>query len=173
MKESGEGGAMGRSHTGGDAIRLPELSATKIAHVRVELDPVLTVGPTAQGLRRIIPIVGGSIEGERLRGQILPGGADWQLVDDTGTAYIDTRYTARTTDGALVYLATTGVRHGPPEVLERVAAGEPVDPREYYFRVGVRLEAGDARYAWLARTLFVAYAARFADAVVYDLYALD
>jgi hypothetical protein len=159
--------------TGGGAVRLPELTTTKIAHVRVELDPVLTVGPTAHGLRRIIPIVGGTIEGERLNGEILPGGADWQLVDDAGTAYIDTRYTARTSDGALVYLATTGVRHGPAPVLQRVAAGEPVDPGEYYFRVGVRLEAGDPRYSWLGRTLFVAYAARFADAVVYDLYALD
>jgi hypothetical protein len=61
----------------------------------------------------------------------------------------------------------------PISVLERVAAGETVDPREYYFRVGVRLEAGDPRYSWLNCTLFVAYAARFADAVVYDLYALD
>lgn len=164
---------MEQPHPEGDAVRLPELTVTKIAHVRVELDPVLTIGPTAQGLRRVIPIVGGTIEGERLRGQILPGGADWQLVHDDGTAVIDTRYTARTVDGALIYLATAGVRHGPAAVLERIAAGEPVDPREYYFRVGVRLETGDARYAWLNRTLFVAYAARFADAVGYDLYALD
>ncbi|HYH30946.1 MAG TPA: DUF3237 domain-containing protein [Pseudonocardia sp.] len=152
---------------------LPGLTLTKVAHVRVALDPVLTVGPTAQGLRRVVPIVGGTIDGERLRGRILPGGADWQLVHEDGTAVIDTRYTARTDDGALIHLATTGVRHGPAAVLERVAAGEPVDPREYYFRVGVRLEAGDPRYAWLNRTVFVAYAARLADAVAYDLYALD
>lgn len=154
-------------------MQLPELTLSRIARVRVELDPMLVLGQTPQGLRRIVPIVGGTIDGRRLRGRILSGGADWQLVHDDGTALIDTRYTAETDDGALVYLATNGVRHGPPEVLERVIAGAEVGPEEYYFRVSVRLETGDPRYSWLNRTVFVAYAARSADAVVYDLYALD
>ncbi|SFS90939.1 DUF3237 domain-containing protein [Saccharopolyspora flava] len=152
---------------------LPEPTLTKIAHVHVLLDPVQTLGQTPHGLRRIIPITGGSITGERLSGEILPGGADWQLVHDDGAATIDTRYTARTHDGALIYLATSGVRHGPPEVLERLAAGDEVDPREYYFRVTVRLETGDPRYYWINRAVFVAYAARHPDAVAYDLYTLD
>ncbi len=153
-------------------MELPELELERIARVHVELGDVLPVGPTARGVRRVVPITGGRIDGDRLRGEILAGGADWQLVHDDGSTTVDTRYTARTDDGALVYLATSGVRHGADDVLRRVAAGEAVDPREYYFRLGVRLESGDERYAWLTRTLFVASAARLADAVVYDLYAL-
>ncbi|EHR62500.1 DUF3237 domain-containing protein [Saccharomonospora cyanea] len=153
-------------------MELPELELERIARVHVELDDALQVGPTARGVRRVVPITGGRIDGDRLRGEILPGGADWQLVHDDGSTTIDTRYTARTDDGALVYLATSGVRHGTADVLRRVAAGEAVDPREYYFRLGVRLESGDERYAWLTRTLFVASAARLVDAVAYDLYAL-
>lgn len=153
-------------------MELPELELERIARVHVELGDVLPVGPTAGGVRRVVPITGGRIDGDRLRGEILSGGADWQLVHDDGSTTVDTRYTARTDDGALVYLATSGVRHGAGDVLRRVAAGEAVDPREYYFRLGVRLESGDERYAWLTRTLFVASAARLADAVVYDLYAL-
>lgn len=160
-------------HTPAGTAHLAALTVTRIAHVHVRLGPVRTLGPAPGGLRRIIPITGGRIDGERLRGEILPGGADWQLVHDDGTAVIDTRYCARTDDGALVYLATAGVRHGPRAVLDRLAAGEPVDPGEYYFRVTVRLEAGDPRYAWLNRTVFVATAARAAAAVSYDLYALD
>ncbi|WP_298181928.1 DUF3237 domain-containing protein [Saccharomonospora sp.] len=153
-------------------MELPEPGLDRVAHVRVELGDLLTVGPTAMGLRRIVPIVGGRIDGDRLSGEILPGGADWQLMHGDGSTTIDTRYTARTDDGALIYLATSGVRHGPATVLRRLADGEPVDPREYYFRLGVRLETGDERYAWLTRTVFVAYAARLADAVAYDLYAV-
>ncbi len=152
---------------------LPPLGLDRIARAEVRLDPVVTLGPTPQGLRRIVPITGGRLDGDRLRGEILPGGADWQLVHDDGSITVDTRYTARTDDGAPVTLATHGVRHGERAVLDRLAAGERVDPREYYFRLGVRLEAGDDRYSWVNRTVFVAAAARLADAVVYDLYALS
>lgn len=153
-------------------MRLPEPALRRISHVHVDLGPVQTHGPTAAGLRRVIPITGGTIDGPELRGEIMNGGADWQLVRDDGTAVIDTRYTARTHDGAYIYLATSGVRHATPEVLSRLNAGEDVDPAEYYFRVVVHLEAAAPEYAWLNRTLFVAYAARHAQAVEYDLYAV-
>ena len=152
---------------------IPSLGLTRVARVHVRLGPVQTLGPTAAGLRRIIPITGGTVDGDRLTAEVLPGGADWQLVHDDGTAVIDTRYAARTGDGALIYLATAGVRHAPRGVLDRLAAGEPVDPAEYYFRLTVRLEAGAPQYAWLNRTVFVATAARAVSAVTYDLYALD
>lgn len=161
-------GGMGRMRI----MRLPEPALRRVSHVHVDLGPVQTHGPTAAGLRRVIPIIGGTIDGPELRGEILNQGADWQLVQDDGTAIIDTRYTARTHDGALIYLATSGVRYATPEVLARLNAGEDVDPSEYYFRVGVRLEAAVPEYAWLNRTLFVAYAARSTDAVEYDLYAV-
>jgi len=153
-------------------MRLPEPALDRIARVHVDLGPIQTLGPTPAGVRRVIPITGGTVDGPRLRAEILPGGADWQLVHDDGTALIDTRYTARTDDGALIYLATSGIRTGPPEVLSRLAAGHDVDPADYYFRVSVHLEAAAPAYTWLNHTLFVAYAARLAGAVEYDLYAV-
>jgi hypothetical protein len=121
----------------------------------------------------VIPIEGGTVTGERLRGTILPGGADWQLVTQDGTALIDTRYMMRTDDGALVVITTQGFRHGPAEVLARVAAGDRVDPSEYYFRVAVKLETAAPTYAWINHTVFVAIAARLRSAVSYDLYAVS
>ncbi|MFI6509536.1 DUF3237 domain-containing protein [Streptosporangium sp. NPDC050855] len=139
-----------------------------LATFHVELDPILDLGDTPWGRRRVINIVGGSFEGARLSGTVLPGGADWQILHADGTASIDTRYTLRTHDGAHLYISTSGVRHGPPPVMERLSRGEPVDPAEYYFRLFCRFETGDARYLWLNRTLAVASGSRTANAVRYE-----
>jgi hypothetical protein len=85
---------------------------------------------------------------------------------------VDTRYLLRTHDDVLITLATNGVRHGPPEVVARINAGEDVDPASYYFRLFCRFETGDPRYLWLTRTLVVASAAREANAVRYQAYTL-
>lgn len=103
---------------------------------------------------------------------MLPGGADWQVVHPDGMATIDTRYTLKTHDGVLVSVATQGVRHGPADVLARIADGELVDPAEYYFRVSIRYEAAEAEYGWLNRIVAVASAIRLANAVAYDAYAV-
>jgi hypothetical protein len=143
-----------------------------LARFTVELDaPVWDLGPTsALGTRRIVPITGGRIEGPRLSGEILHNGADWQIVTDDGATIIDTRYLLRLSDGALAYLQTRGFRHGPPDVLARIAAGEPVDPDLYYFRVAMTFETASQRYGWLNSAIAVGSALRLADAVVYDAY---
>lgn len=143
-----------------------------LASFRVTLDPILHLGRTPLGDRRIIAITGGSFTGPGLNGEVLPGGADWQLVREDGSAAVDTRYTLRTHDGALLYLQTRGYRHGPPEVLAALAAGEEVDPASYYFRLTLTFETADPAYAWLTRTVAVATGRRTPDAVVYDAYSL-
>ncbi|GAA3303891.1 DUF3237 domain-containing protein [Dactylosporangium vinaceum] len=144
-----------------------------LATVRVELAPALGVGATPGGERRVYPIVGGSFTGAAFTGSVLSGGADWQLVLADGTALIDTRYLLRTDDGALVYIRTRGFRHGPPDVLARLAAGDPVDPADYYFRLSLHFETAAPAYAWLGRTVAVASARREPAAVVYDAYTLS
>ncbi|MEV4249774.1 DUF3237 domain-containing protein [Streptosporangium canum] len=146
------------------------LELAPLAAFRVELDPILELGDSPWGRRRIINIAGGSFEGPRLSGEILPGGADWQVVHHDASASIDTRYTLRTHDGVLIYLQTTGIRHGPPEVMARLARGEEVNPAEYYFRLFCRFETGAPAYRWLNRSLAVASGMRTSDAVLYDAY---
>lgn len=124
---------------------------------------------TRAGHRRVVPIAGGEVRG-LFDARILPGGADWQLVRPDGCIEIDTRYSARTAAGEHVHIRTTGVRSGPPEVLEALLRGEPVDPSEYYFRVGVHLETSAPRLAVLERSIFVASAVREADRVYYTAY---
>ncbi|WP_227982085.1 DUF3237 domain-containing protein [Nocardia spumae] len=138
-------------------------------HVCARLGPLADHGRTRAGHRRVVPIVGGRITGI-FDADIVAGGADWQVVRPDGAIEIDTRYSALTGAGSHVYLRTFGVRSGPPEVLRALARGEPVDPGEYYFRLGVRLETSDPELAELEHHLFVASAVRDADEVRYTAY---
>ncbi|MGI5218487.1 DUF3237 domain-containing protein [Nocardia sp. CA-290969] len=126
-------------------------------------------GTTRAGHRRVVPIVGGTVTG-LFDAEILPGGADWQVVRPDGAIEIDTRYSARTAEGAYVYLTTFGVRSGSPEVLAALLRGDPVDAAEYYFRLGVRLETSAPELAELEHTIFVASALRDADRIRYTAY---
>jgi Protein of unknown function (DUF3237) len=101
---------------------------THTADVTIQVGQPITVGVTQAGLRRVVPILGGLISGSRLKGTILPAGADYQLIQPDGYTTLDARYVARLDDGAMIYIVNTGVRFGPPEVMARIARGEPVDP---------------------------------------------
>lgn len=135
--------------------------------VTVELGALEDHGMTRAGHRRIVPIIGGSIRGA-VDGEILTGGADWQLVRTDGAIEIDGRYSARATDGSLVFLHAQGVRSGPPSVLEKLLRGENVDPSLYYFRTAVTIES--ASYPELEHSLFVASCIREANRVTYVAY---
>ncbi len=155
-----------------DAIPPVEPGLELIGRCRADLGDPLELGHTPWGRRRIIPILGGEFDGPGLSATILAGGADWQVIHEDGMAAIDTRYTLQTQDEALISVATQGVRHGPPDVLRRLADGQPVDPAEYYFRVSIQYETGAAAYRWLNRIVAVASGVRLADQVIYDAYAL-
>jgi Protein of unknown function (DUF3237) len=142
----------------------------RLFRAEIGLAPPQELGDTPQGRRRIIGITGGRISGARLSGRVLPGGADWQVVRGDGVADLDARYTVETVDGALVYVRNRGLRHGPPEVLRRLAAGEPVDPASYYMRTTPLFETGDPRYAWLNRIVCVAIGARLAASVELEVF---
>jgi hypothetical protein len=143
-----------------------------LARFTVELArPAWDLGPTTGlGTRRIVPITGGRFAGPALNGEILDNGADWQVITGAGTTIVDTRYLLRLDDGVLAYLRTQGFRHGPAEVLDRIAQGEIVDPSLYYFRVQMLFETASVTYDWLNRTVAVGSALRTADAVLYDAY---
>ena len=152
----------------------PEPRLEYLARLSVDLGTPWDVGRTSGlGDRRIFPITGGSIDGPRLRGTILDNGADWQVVTPDGVSLIDTRYLLRLEDGALVYLQTRGFRHGSTEVLAAVAAGEPVDPHDYFFRVYLTFETASNTYSWLNRAMAIGSAMRLANAVVYDAYLIN
>lgn len=153
-------------------MNLPDPKLDHVCTLNVTLDPIREMGAGRAGARRIIPIVGGTVTGPQLNGRILNVGADWQTLFSDGLAELDTRYAIETDDGATIEIINYGYRHGPKEVLEAVARGEPVDPASYYMRTHARLETGDERYAWVNRTLFVGVGARNQSSVQVELYAI-
>jgi hypothetical protein len=145
-----------------------ELRPLFVAHV--DVGAIVSVGRMPLGERRVIDILGGSFHGDRLSGRIRPGGADWQIVRSDGAADLDARYTLETTDGALVQVHSRGLRHGPPDVIARLAAGEPVDPGAYYFRTVLRFETGAPALDWLNRVIAIARGARRPRVVELDAF---
>jgi hypothetical protein len=148
------------------------LNLQSLFRAEIALAPPQELGQTPLGRRRIIGITGGRFAGERLSGRVLPGGADWQVIRADGVADLDARYTLETSDGALIFVRNRGYRHGPKEVLERLAAGEPVDPKLYYMRTTPLFETGDPRYAWLNRMVCVATGARHAAAIELEIFEI-
>ena len=141
----------------------------------IAVDKPQLFGPTVQaaGERRIINITGGEFDGARLKGTVLQGGADWQIIRSDGVARLEARFTMQTHDGALLYVKNFGFRHGPPEVIARLFSGEVVDPAQYYFRMTPLIETGDARYVWLNSLIMVGSGMRTKDRVIYDVYAVN
>jgi Protein of unknown function (DUF3237) len=150
---------------------MPEIiSATPIFTIQAELEAIMNLGRTPYGERRVINILGGTITGPKLKGRILPGGADWQVVRADGAADIQARYTIETDSGAHILVNSDGLRHGPPAVLESLARGDRVDPALYYFRTVMRFETSDPAVDWLNRILALARGQREARSVRLDVF---
>jgi hypothetical protein len=147
-----------------------KLELRHLCDLSVDLAAPMELGTSPRGVRRIIPIIGGEVTGERLRGRILNLGADWQTILGDGTAELDTRYGMETHDGALVDIRNFGFRHGPEDAIAALARGEDVDPGLYYMRTHPRFETGDPRYAWLNRTICVGTGARHKAQVKVTVY---
>jgi hypothetical protein len=108
--------------------------------MRLDVRKLLIVGATPGGYRRIGVVPGGAFEGERLSGDVLDGGSDWQSVRSDGSTALDVRLVLRTRNEALITMTYKGVRHGSADVLDRIEKGEVVDPSSYYFRIKRRLQ---------------------------------
>ena len=141
------------------------MSEKPILLIHCQLESILKFGVTPYGERRIINILGGTVEGPKLKGRILPGGADWQIVRNDGVVDLRARYTVETDTGGHILVNSEGLRHGPPEVMDRLARDETVDPSLYYFRAFMRFETADPAASWLNRILAVGFGSRENKAV--------
>jgi hypothetical protein len=134
--------------------------------VRAEVANPTVVGELPTGVRRIVDILGGSFEGPKLKGKLLPGGADWQLIREDGFTDIDARYTLQTDSGRLIYVSNVGMRHASPEVMKKLNAGQSVDPSLIYFRAVPKFETAAPELQWLMRSIFIATGERYPKGVV-------
>jgi hypothetical protein len=144
-----------------------------VFELRAQVGPPVEIGEVAHGRRRIVPILGGTVKGPSFSAKVVPGGADWQMIQPDGFSELDTRYTLETDDGELVYVQNAGIRHAEPDVMRRLLAGEIVDPKLVYFRTVPKFETSAPSLQWLPRSVFVGVGERFPDEVVVRFYRLE
>ena len=134
--------------------------------------PVL-IGPMPIGTRQIFDATGGSFEGERLSGEVLPGGGEWLLDAGDGFGQIDVRLMLKTTDDAHVFMRYTGLMDFNETVGAKLAEGKSTEFGDNLFLTQVRFECGHPDYAWLTRTIAVGEGRMHPDCVEYAVYALE
>ena len=145
------------------------MTSRPLMRVEVVVPPPQKLGAVPHGTRVIAPIAGGTFEGPRLRGKVLPGGGDWTILRADGVLELDLRITLETDDGALIGMSSFGLRHGPAEVLAALSRGETVDPSKYYFRTAPRFETSAPQYAFLNRVIAIATGDRRAGGPLYSI----
>ena len=156
-----------------DEVIIPPAPAlVPMCQVRCEVGALVSLGAAQHGERRYVPLGGGTVRGPELNGTLVEGGVDWQVNRADGVLDIAAHYVIRTRDGALVEVQSDGLRHGPPEVMARLARGEAVGRDEYFFRTIVRFTTGAPAWAHLNRTLALAVGQREATLVKLDFYRI-
>lgn len=138
----------------------------------VDFAGMVNIGPTPAGLRRIAPVTGGAFAGERLNGEVLPGGNDWVINRADGVMVIDVRLTLQTDDGAMIYLSYQGRFLAAPDAMERFAKGAPLDPSEYSLAMVAKFECGDPRYDWLNNVIAVGTGERTQTGPIYTIFEI-
>jgi hypothetical protein len=151
----------------------PQPTLTFAFEVRATVGAPMEVGAVAQGRRRIVPITGGTFEGPNLRGKVMSGGADWQIIRADGFTELDTRYTLETDNGRIIYVQNAGMRHAAPDVMKRLLAGEAVDPAVVYFRTVPKFETASPDLQWLTRAVFVGLGERYPKDVRIRFFRLE
>jgi hypothetical protein len=130
------------------------------------------VGTTPHGTRRIVYVKGGTFEGPKVKGVVLPGGGDWPIVRPDGGIVLDVRAAFRTDDGHIIYAYYRGLSTIPINMLGRILMGEAVDPSEYYFRTTPVFETASEKYGWLNRVVAVGIGQFLPTGVAYKVYAI-
>jgi hypothetical protein len=147
-------------------LNLPTPELNFFADLSVQVDKPQEVGQTHHGVRRLIPILGGQVQGHGWTARVLSGGADFQLIVNERMAELDARYTIETDGGDLIFVQNRAVRTAAPEVMARLVRGEPVPPEAVYFRCSPNFETASASLGWITERLFIGTGARHPDKVV-------
>ncbi len=140
--------------------------------IQAEIAPPRSSGQGLAGERLHISILGGVVDGPRLKGRILPGGSDWPLIRADGASAIEAIYTIEAEDGTLILVRNRGLRVSAPDVLARLRAGEKVEPTDYYFRSAPEFDVPDGPHQWLRESLFAASLAPAGKSIAIDVHRI-
>jgi hypothetical protein len=147
-----------------------EIRTSHLFTLKLAVSGLQPVGETPAGNRRVGLVAGGTFEGPKLHGTVLPGGADWIIGRSDGVTTLDVRLVLETDDKAAIGMTYRGLRHGPADVMAKVNGGEFVDPALYYFRTSIAFETAAPQYAWLNRIIAIGTGSRPPEGPVYHVF---
>lgn len=145
-------------------VKLVDPICRHVLTTHAEVGPMQVVGQMGKGLRRILPMVGGTFEIPAQKGctfetpevkGVIVSGADWQILHSDSLAELDARITLRTDDGHYILLRASGRRYAPPDVLNRLLAGDPVRRNEYYGCSSTVIETSAPGLEWMNYHQFI------------------
>lgn len=143
------------------------------AELAVDVGVPQEVGHTAHGQRRLIPILGGEARGTGWTARVLPGGADYQLIVSPRLAELDARYVLETDAGDRIFVRNRALRAAEPDITARLLRGEPVDPRQVYFRCSPSFETASVALGWIAERLFIGSGVRRPQQVEIQIFTVQ
>lgn len=149
---------------------LRQVSTRPLFVMRLNVRPLQIIGATPGGFRRIGVVPSGTFEGDRVSGEVLEGGSDWQSVRGDGSTLLNVRLVLKSRDGALIGMTYNGIRQGTKEAISRLEAGEVIDPESYYFRIAPLFETQAPQYAWLNNIVAVGIGHRLPSGPVYSVF---
>lgn len=130
------------------------------------------IGPVAEGLRLNVYVTGGEVLGPKVKGRILPVGADWLTVRTDGIGVLDVRATMETEDGALIYTYYKGIAELGPDGYRNFLEGAPPPAEGVDLRIRPTYQTAHPAYQWLNRAFCVGIGKAFLakGEVSYDIY---
>lgn len=133
---------------------------------------ILDLGATPHGNRQIIYATGGTFEGPKVKGVVLPGGGDWSILRPDGVFELDVRIVLRADDNHLIYTYYKGINDATLEVAIKIISGEVIDPSKYYFRITPIFETASVKYGWLNRIVAIGTGKLTPAGVTYRIYTV-
>jgi hypothetical protein len=152
-------------------VEINELGLEEVFSIKILVNKPIVVGEDGYvGRRQLIPILSGEVDGDGIKGWVLPGGVDSQIIRPDGKCELSARYAIELEDGATIYIENNGIRTVPEKYVEDVKAGKFVDSNAYYFRTIPTFETYSEKYKWMMNSIFVCYATRLPSTVLIKFY---
>ena len=152
--------------------KFPEPRLEHLYDMHVDLEAPQIIGQCPTGMRQVFIVTGGTFEGPKVKGTVLPGGGDWATIRPDGALQLDVRATVKTDDGAMIYAYYSGIMCGPGDTIARAYVGEDIPLSDYYFYTAPMFQTGAPRYDWLNRTVAIGRGRVVKSGVEYRVWAL-
>mmetsp|Transcript_14630 Transcript_14630/g.24971 ORF Transcript_14630/g.24971 Transcript_14630/m.24971 type:complete len:147 (+) Transcript_14630:133-573(+) len=142
------------------------LDLVPFGQMTVDIEPAHQVGSLMA-----VPVTGGHIEGDRLKGKVVGVGNDFIRVQD-GVGSLNVAFCIETEDSAKIFVSYIGKLHLKDVVTAALAAKKSTEFSDTYWVVSLKFETADDKYKWLEGIVVLGQGRLRDGAVNYALYEL-